>query len=170
RRAAELHDDHRTPSRHARRRQEMYTSQRPMGCATMPRMSASSTTVIIGAGFGGAAAARRLRTLLPKEHRVLVVDRRSEVSLGAGHSWVLTGRKGPEHVTRRLSNLTRHGLEFRCAEVMGIDPIKRVVEIAGDKVTADALVVATGAQLTLEPLPGASGVAHQFYELDAALR
>src|SRR6185503_14303507 len=105
----------------------------PEGVRYDARMSAPSTTVVIGAGFGGAAAARRLRTLLPKEHRILVVDRRPEVSLGAGHSWVLTGRKGPEHVTRRLSNLTRHGLEFRCAEVMGIDPGKRMVEIAGDK-------------------------------------
>jgi sulfide:quinone oxidoreductase len=129
-----------------------------------------TTTLIVGAGFGGASTARRLRSLLPKEHRILVVDRRPEVTLGAGHSWVLTGRRGPEHVTRRLSNLTKHGLEFRCAEVVAVDPAKRVLEIAGDRVAADALVLAPGARLTLEPLAGASGVAHQFYELDAALR
>lgn len=130
----------------------------------------SSTTVVVGAGFGGAAAAHTLRRLLPKAHRVLVVDRRPEVSLGAGHSWVFTGRRGPEHVTCRLSSLKSHGLEFRCAEVMGVDPAARRVEIAGDRVDADALVLAPGAQLTLDPLPGAAGVAHQFYELDAALR
>ncbi len=133
-------------------------------------MTPASTTVIVGAGFGGIATARRLRSLLPEPHRILVVDRRPEVSLGAGHTWVLTGRRGPEQVSRRLSGLTRHGLEFRCAEVVGVDPAKRILEIAGDRVTADALVLAPGAQLTLEPLPGAAGVAHQFYELEAALR
>lgn len=133
-------------------------------------MSAGSRTVIVGAGFGGIAAARTLRELLPEPHRILVVDWRPEVSLGAGHTWVLTGRKQPEHVSRRLSAITRHGLEFRCAEVVGLDPAKRVLEVAGDRVPADALVLAPGARLTLEPLPGAAGVAHQFYELDAALR
>jgi sulfide:quinone oxidoreductase len=130
----------------------------------------SSTTVVVGAGFGGAAAATTLRRLLPRQHRVLVVDRRPEVSLGAGHTWVFTGRRGPERVTRRLSSLKRLGLEFRCAEVVGVDPAARRLEIAGDRVDADALVLAPGAHLTLDPLPGAAGVAHQFYELDAALR
>jgi len=133
-------------------------------------MSAGSNTVIVGAGFGGIAVARTLRTLLPEPHRIQVVDWRPEVSLGAGHSWVLTGRKRPEQVSRRLSAITRFGLEFRCAEVVGVDPAKRVLEVAGDKVPADALVLAPGARLTLEPLPGAAGVAHQFYELDGALR
>lgn len=133
-------------------------------------MSAGSRTVIVGAGFGGIATARTLRALLPEPHRIMVVDWRPEVSLGAGHTWVLTGRKRPEHVSRRLSPITRHGLEFRCAEVVGVDPARRVLEIAGDKVQADALVLAPGARLTLEPLPGAAGIAHQFYDLDAALR
>ena len=133
-------------------------------------MSAATRTVIVGAGFGGIATARTLRELLPPPHRILVVDWRPEVSLGAGHTWVLTGRRRPEQVSRRLSAITRHGLEFRCAEVVGVDPGKRILEVAGDKVPADALVLAPGARLTLEPLPGAAGVAHQFYELDAALR
>lgn len=133
-------------------------------------MTPASTTVIVGAGFGGIAAARRLRDLVPEAHRILVVDRRPEVSLGAGHAWVLTGRRGPEQVSRRLSTITRHGLQFRCAEVVAVDPAKRMLEIAGDRVTADALVLSPGAHLTLEPLPGAAGVAHQFYDLDAALR
>lgn len=133
-------------------------------------MNAGSLTVIVGAGFGGIATARTLRPLLPEPHRILVVDWRPEVSVGAGHSWVLTGRRQPEQVSRRLSGITRHGLEFRCAEVVAVDPAKRVLEIAGDKVQADALVLAPGARLTFEPLPGAAGVAHQFYDLDAALR
>ena len=133
-------------------------------------MSAGSRTVIVGAGFGGIATARTLRSLLPEPHRILVVDWRPEVSLGAGHTWVLTGRRRPEQVSRRLSPITRHGLEFRCAEVVGVDPARRVLEVAGDRVPADALVLAPGARLTLEPLPGAAGVAHQFYELDSALR
>ena len=133
-------------------------------------MTPPPTTVIVGAGFGGIAVARRLRELLPAPHRILVVDRRSEVSLGAGHTWVLTGRRRPEQVSRRLSGITRHGLEFRCAEVVGVDPARRILEVAGDRVKTDALVLAPGARLTMDPLPGAAGVAHQFYELDAALR
>src|SRR5437773_4232598 len=138
--------------------------------ARTPGMTAPSTTIIVGAGFGGIAAARRLRTLLPAPHRILVVDRRPEASLGAGHTWVVTGRRRPEQVSRRLSAITRYGLEFRCAEVVGVDPAQRVLEIAGDRVKADALVLSPGAHLTLDPLPGAAGVAHQFYELDGALR
>src|SRR2546422_8504645 len=97
-------------------------------------MTAPSTTIIVGAGFGGIAAARRLRSLLPQPHRILVVDHRPEVSLGAGHTWVVTGRRRPEQISRRLSALTRHGLEFRCAEVVAVDPGQRMLEIAGDRV------------------------------------
>ena len=75
-------------------------------------MSAGSRTVIVGAGFGGIAAARTLRALLPEPHRIMIVDWRPEVSLGAGHTWVLTGRRRPEQVSRRLSPITRHGLEI----------------------------------------------------------
>jgi sulfide:quinone oxidoreductase len=133
-------------------------------------MAPRSTTVIVGAGVGGIIVARRLRKLLPSEHRILVVDRRPEVSYSPSHTWVVIGTRRPEQITRRLSGLTRFGLEFRCAEVVALDPTERTVGVAGDRVRADALVLAPGAQLVPDGPPGVGGVAHQFYDLDAAVR
>lgn len=133
-------------------------------------MPPASTTVIVGAGAGGVVVARRLRRLLGPEHRILVVDHRAEISFPPAYLDVVLGKRRPEQITRQLARLERFGLEFRCAEAVAVDPARRAVEIAGDRVPADAIVLAPGARLAPEKLPGAAGVAHGFYELDAALR
>ena len=40
-------------------------------------MTRGKTVLILGGGIGGSVAARRLRQMLPREHRVVLVERES---------------------------------------------------------------------------------------------
>src|SRR5215211_6053610 len=80
--------------------------------------------LILGAGFGGIATARRLKQTLDEKDEVILVDRRSHFMVGFRKTWALVGQ--------RLS--------------------------------ADALVVALGAELAPETIPGFQQYAYNVYD------
>jgi 2-polyprenyl-6-methoxyphenol hydroxylase-like FAD-dependent oxidoreductase len=51
-----------------------------------------STTVILGGGFGGFAAANALAAWLPPGHDIVVIDRSPRFHVGAGYCFLETGR------------------------------------------------------------------------------
>jgi sulfide:quinone oxidoreductase len=51
----------------------------------------AKTIAILGAGFGGLAAAHELRKRLSKEHRIIVIDRKPTFSMGLSNLWVIAG-------------------------------------------------------------------------------
>lgn len=132
-------------------------------------MGKPTTTVILGAGFGGIATANALRAALPKEHRVVLVDKRERFSIGAGFSWVMLGQARAEEVGRPLEPLKKKGIELIRSEVTSLDPATRKVRTAAGELTADFLVLALGAETELGSIPGLSS-AHTFYTLDGAER
>lgn len=100
---------------------------------------------ILGAGFGGLAAAVELRSLLGPDHEVVVVDRRDGFFMGFAKLWDLVGTRPLAEGTRPLANLARRGVRVIRADVLAIDPGRRVVSTSEGELTADALVVALGA-------------------------
>lgn len=130
--------------------------------------------LILGAGVGGLSAADRLRDLLPDDHRVTVVDPAADRVLGLSHLWVMRGWREPDEVRFVPSVIEQRGVEVIPATVDEILLDGRVVRAAGRELWYDALVVAMGAQLAPELLPGLSeaigeGVAGEFYSLDGAV-
>jgi len=57
-----------------------------------------ATVVVAGGGIGGLVAARRLRRLLPKRHRVVLVDREPDFVFAPSLLWVTTGARSPEAI------------------------------------------------------------------------
>ena len=47
--------------------------------------------LVLGAGFGGIAAATRLRSLLDPAHEVVLVDRRTDFVMGLRKTWAIVG-------------------------------------------------------------------------------
>lgn len=128
---------------------------------------AGKTVVVLGGGIGGLVAANRLRRLLPREHRVVLVDRSAWHSFPPSFTWVMLGHRDPARITGDLRRLSRKGIEFIAGSVTGIDLERRKVSLGERELTYDYLVVALGADYTAEGVPGL-GTAWTFYTLEGA--
>lgn len=126
--------------------------------------------VILGGGVGGLVAANRLRKTLGKERRVVLVDRKARYEFAPSFPWLMMGLRRPAQITRDLARLGRKGVDFLNVEVSKIDPANRVVRTSNGDLGYDYLVLALGAELAPETLPGFQGVAHHIYELEAATK
>src|SRR5688572_22093186 len=56
-----------------------------------PTAPAGKAIVILGGGFGGITAALEVRLALPREHRVMLIERRETFMMGLRKQWLLTG-------------------------------------------------------------------------------
>lgn len=129
----------------------------------------ATKTVILGGGVGGVVTANTLRGLLPKEHEIVVVEKRKMFHLGAVKTWVMLGQKKVEEVTRPLEALKARGIAVLEETVEKIDPSRREVRTGKGTLTADYLVIALGADLNPGAVPGLDQ-AETFYTLDGAIR
>src|SRR5512134_1986463 len=110
--------------------------------------------LILGGGFGGIAAARRLKQKLDADDEVILVDRRDHFMVGFRKTWALTGQSTLEAGQRPLDSLTRLGVRVMRDPVTRIDPSGRAAWMGDQRLSADALVVALGAELAPELVPG----------------
>ena len=130
----------------------------------------TQTTVILGGGFGGIAAANALRRLAPKDHAIVVVDRTPRFYVGAGKTWIMLGERTFEQISQARTALLDAGVRFLQADVMAIDLANRKVATSGETLAWDYLVVALGADLNEAGVPGLAESAHTFYTVAGAER
>jgi sulfide:quinone oxidoreductase len=127
------------------------------------------TVLILGGGWGGLTAAHHLRDLLPDEHRVVVVELSDTFAVCVSNLWLMTGeRSGLEQVRRRMENLKRPGIDWVHAEATHLDPDGLSVDTTAGRLEADYMVIALGADLNPEAVPGFSETAHNLYDGEGA--
>jgi sulfide:quinone oxidoreductase len=131
-------------------------------------MSEPRTVVVLGGGIGGIVTARALRKRLPRQHRVVVIDREREHLFAPSLLWLMVGLRRAEAIMRPLGRLERKGIDVRLGEIEAIDPEARRVTVGGETIAADYLVVSLGASLAPEIIPGLQGAGHNFYTLPGA--
>src|SRR5215212_5681410 len=120
--------------------------------------------LILGAGFGGIATARRLKQTLDEKDEVILVDRRSHFMVGFRKTWALVGQSTLEAGQRSLDSLTSLGIRVMRDPVTRIDPDGRAAWMGDQRLSADALVVALGAELAPETIPGFQQYACNVYD------
>ena len=130
---------------------------------------AGNTVVVLGGGTGGIVAAHGLRRRLAPTDRVVVVERDPTYRFAPSFLWVMSGTRRPEQVTVDLRRLTRRGVELVQAEVGAIDVAGRRVETSAGSIAYDRLVIALGAELAPDVLPGFAEAAHSPYTLEGAV-
>ncbi|MBI5577358.1 MAG: NAD(P)/FAD-dependent oxidoreductase [Deltaproteobacteria bacterium] len=130
---------------------------------------AGKTVVVLGGGVGGLVASSKLRKMLGREHRVVLVDRDTRHIFAPSFTWLMLGWRTPPQIIRDLSLLRRKGIEYVNAEALEIDPGNRLVKTGAGDFAYDYLILALGAELDPQSVPGLSGSAHTPYSLDGAV-
>lgn len=123
--------------------------------------------LILGGGFGGLAAAHRLRETLPADDEIVVVDKGDRFFPGLAKLWDIAGTKSLASSSRPLANLEDKGIRFHQAEVIAIDPAARSAETTAGTMEGDALLVALGAAYRPEHTALLSGSGHNLYDASA---
>jgi sulfide:quinone oxidoreductase len=128
------------------------------------------TVVILGGGVGGLVAANELARRLPEGHRVVLVERSGRHAFAPSFLWLMTGDRRPAQITRGLRALVPSRVELVEAEVRSIETGNRRVDAGGGAIGYDHLVVALGAELAPDAIPGLAEGAHTVYTLEGAER
>ncbi len=128
------------------------------------------TVVVLGCGIGGVVAANTLRRQLPPTHRVVVIDREARASFPPSYLWVMTGARKPGAIARPRARLARKGIEFVQADVRQIDLESKHVRAESREFRYDYLVIALGADMAFDSVPGLAEVGQTYYTFDGAER
>ena len=131
---------------------------------------AATTTLILGAGFGGISAANGLRRRLPAEHRIVLIDKAPSFHFGATKPWVMLGQKTVAEVSYSRDALRLRGIDLMETEIERIDVAKGEVTTGQGTLRGDYLIVALGADYNMTLVPGLDRAAHEFYSLGGAAR
>ncbi|MHB9025401.1 MAG: NAD(P)/FAD-dependent oxidoreductase [Armatimonadota bacterium] len=130
----------------------------------------TKTIMILGGGVGGQVAANALRRRLPEKHRIVLIEREPRHAFAASFPWVMTGARRANRVTRSVRDLVRPGIEVIHGEARGFDLSKRQIAVDTQTLSYDYLIVALGAELAPESIPGLAEGGHTFFTLDGAVR
>lgn len=115
---------------------------------------AGRTVLVLGGGVGGLVTANELRHRLDPRDRVVLVEREARHLFQPSLLWLMVGRRRREQIERPLHSLLARGVELVQAEVRAVDPQTRQVETSAGVLSADALVLALGAELAPDAAVG----------------
>ena len=82
----------------------------------------------------------------------------------------MVGQRRPAAISRPLVKMLRPGIEMVRSHVHGLDPVTRRVATDAGELAGDAVVIALGAELAPEAIPGYPDAAHDFFTLEGAGR
>ena len=122
------------------------------GCANIG--GSAGKVVVIGAGYGGATAAKYIKMWAP-DIDVTIVERGSEFISCPLSNLVLGGNTGINELTYSYDGLKRRGITIVRDEATAIDAQKREVRLAGGNTLAyDRLIVSPGVEFLYSGIPG----------------
>ncbi|MCU0478664.1 MAG: FAD-dependent oxidoreductase [Chloroflexi bacterium] len=132
--------------------------------------------VILGGGVGGTLTAnlvaRKLKRRIARgAATVTVVDLSGKHTYQPGYMYIALGNERPERLVRSERSLLDSNVKLVVDRVDRIDVEGSRLELAsGASLGFDQLVVATGARILPEAMPGFEEEAHHFYSAGAAMK
>jgi len=121
--------------------------------------------LVLGAGFGGIAAALALRELLEPADEIVLIDRRTRFVMGLRKNWGVLRAGAVEEGERPLARLAERDIRVETGTIDAILPAERAVQVDGTRLEGDALVVALGAEGDAGRIPGFRAHALDVYDL-----
>jgi sulfide dehydrogenase [flavocytochrome c] flavoprotein subunit len=126
------------------------------------RQASLGRVVVVGAGYGGATAAKYLRILSGGRIDVILVDQGAHFISCPVSNRVLGGQKTLEQLTFGHDLLQQHhGVKFMRGSVTAIDADKSRIVMGGKKLSYDRLVVAPGIDFIYDTFPALAAAQEQ---------
>jgi len=127
--------------------------------------------VVLGGGVGGTLTANLLARRLGRDARVTVVDPTGMHVYQPGFLYAALGKANGRWLARDERTLLRDDVELIVEAATRVEAEQGVVRLGhGGSLAWDYLVLATGARLLPDQVPGLVEGAHEFYSLEGALR
>ena len=133
-------------------------------------MADPKTIVILGGGTGGLVAAIQLKKKSRKQTRVIVIDKNPNHIYSPSFLWLMLGKRSAKQIQRPLARLGRKGIEFVHDGIVEIDVEGERVVTQQQEFRYDYLIIALGADLSPEKIPGLSQSGYNLYELNEVER
>jgi sulfide:quinone oxidoreductase len=127
--------------------------------------------VVLGGGVGGTLVANLLDKSLGNDVHVTVVDPTGMHDYQPGYLYVALGQAKGHWLSREERSLLRSGVDLAIEEAIRIHPDAGTVQLDhGGSLPWDYLVIATGARLVPDQVPGLAEGSFEFYSLAGAER
>jgi sulfide:quinone oxidoreductase len=111
--------------------------------------------VILGGGFGGLSASNEIRNNLSSSQvKITVVDKKDWFMVGFVKLWIIKGTRTFKNSIGSLNELTKKEINFLNEEVLQIDLKNKNVKTTTKILSYDFLIIAMGAVLAPEKIPG----------------
>lgn len=140
----------------------------------------SKRIVILGAGFGGLTAAAELEPLVkakkignPERSRgaeIFLVEKSAEFRMGFSMQWVLANRRKPDDGRKLYSSLRTRKITFIQDEAVSILTENKEVITKSHRLPYDYLIIALGAELAPETVPGLAEGAYNLCDFGSVLQ
>src|SRR5918992_2475211 len=116
----------------------------------------SKKIIILGGGFGGLCLSNILRQNFDSSHESIVIDKKDYFMMGLTSLWILDGRRTLEDSRIPLGNLESKGIRYIHDIVTMIDVKSKKIKTLKHSIPIDYdfLVIALGAELTTDVIPG----------------
>ena len=126
---------------------------------------------VLGGGVGGTLVANLLSKELGRQAQVTVVDPTGMHHYQPGYLYVALGQANGRWLVRDERTLLRHDVQLVVDEAIRIHPDAGSIQLnRGGSLDWDYLVIATGAKLVHDQVPGLVEGSHGFYSLGDAQR
>ena len=111
--------------------------------------------LILGGGFGGLSTANEIRNSLSSSQvKITVIDKKNWFMVGFAKLWIMNGTRTFENSTGSLSSLSKKEISFLNEEILKIDLENKQVKTTSNILTYDYLIIALGAVLAPQKIPG----------------
>ncbi|MEE8358905.1 MAG: FAD/NAD(P)-binding oxidoreductase [Candidatus Hydrothermarchaeales archaeon] len=130
--------------------------------------------LVIGGSFGGLTAAFELKRHLGKKHEITLICDQDTFVFIPSLPWLCMGWVKEKDITLDLKKiLGSKGIRFINSDAKKIDPEKKTVTTSKEELSYDYLVIATGAYLNFDAIPGLNpkdGFTYSIFMLEYAVK
>jgi len=111
--------------------------------------------VILGGGFGGLSAANEIRNSLDSSKvKITIIDKKDWFMVGFAKLWIMNGTRTFENSIGSLNELPKKQINFIQDEIIEINTETNFVKTKSKHISFDFLIIAMGAVLAPEKIPG----------------